>query len=1011
MGTRAALIVAVITVPLLGQTTYYLPQVVDGAVSSGTIRTTILLANIGTTPATVSITFTHDDGSPRQITFPDLGGGSQFSLTLPSGSTRILQTDGSGDGSAGAAAISSTAPLGVSTVLSAYDPTGALLSESGSGSSTANGVYVIPVDTTGGLNTGVAIYNPGPKASALTFALLDVNGAQAGSATASLSAGGHLSRLTAGDLFPGASNFQGTLTLTASTPVAAVAFRQNSTAPSYTLLEATQQSSQGLKFYLPQAADGPFNATTLRTTFLLYNLSANPAQVSLTLSQASGAPWIVNIPGQGANSTFPITLPPAGAAFLQTDGQGASTNGVAIIQSSQPIGVAAVETATDGNGNFLGETAMLQSPAQGRVLVPFDTTNNINTGLAMYNPGSQPVNITVSQLDSSGNTVASAAPLALPPGAGTTAFMSDLFPGVANVQGALWVSANDPAGGAVAVVTLRQNSTPLTIASSPAAPLPLTGAGVTITSSLDTKNQVQAAITPSGGSLALTDARGNKFSLTIPANALLSTTTITMTPVTSIAGLPAGGTFNAGVQLEPDGLELLQPALLTIALASSPSVDSIIPLGWHGGGQGIYLNLVQPQSNSLTMVLNHFSGAGVASGNDAYLTAQLLNVANVLELDQSWIAYWLNKGRLADLLGHDGDGGSDLEMARQIFANGYVDIQHFMELALETKDDDTLQCAIQWASAYENTRQVTFSGVSTFDGGIGSTIYNFILQAGTIVKNDYSQLCLSTHDPIIGFNLVGFFRANIIDAAGGNAGSFSDLQSILKSCSPTPSLNFQSEIAGTNHFSTSGGSEMAALDAKVTAQVTLAGTVTQDSFNGSGNGYTSYLLNGSAPDNYTFTFNGTAVTPAGSCTASQGPFSGSTLVVTSPQSRIDYQFTPTLSADAKLYNGQTLAQFCPVYKTKPVAVTLAVNPGSPQDSVVTDCPGASIGPLPTNYWQGFWNTTHGAASAENGVITGWQIPGSSSFAHKEYKQNLSLSIDGVQVTELENSTLDLNLAQ
>jgi hypothetical protein len=95
-----------------------------------------------------------------------------------------------------------------------------------------------------------------------------------------------------------------------------------------------------------------------------------------------------------------------------------------------------------------------------------------------------------------------------------------------------------------------------------------------------------------------------------------------------------------------------------------------------------------------------------------------------------------------------------------------------------------------------------------------------------------------------------------------------------------------------------------------------------------------------------------------------------------------------------------------VYKTTPVSVTLAVNRGIPQDGVTTTCLGAPV--AQTNYWQTFWNTVHGAMSSEGGVITGWQIPGGNSFAHKEYNQTVTLNISGVQATEQQKTTLDLN---
>src|ERR1700738_3246530 len=53
----------------------------------------------------------------------------------------------------------------------------ALLSESGTGDSSVDSAYVVAVDSTAGVKTGVALFNPGSTASALTFTLFDVNGA------------------------------------------------------------------------------------------------------------------------------------------------------------------------------------------------------------------------------------------------------------------------------------------------------------------------------------------------------------------------------------------------------------------------------------------------------------------------------------------------------------------------------------------------------------------------------------------------------------------------------------------------------------------------------------------------------------------------------------------------------------------------------------------------------------------------------------------------------------------
>src|SRR4029077_15863237 len=100
------------------------------------------------------------------------------------------------------------------------------------------------------------------------------------------------------------------------------------------------------------------------------------------------------------------------------------------------------------------------------------------------------------------------------------------------------------------------------------------------------------------------------------------------------------------------------------------------------------------------------------------LTSQLQNIGNVLDLDQSLIAYWANMGRTKELLG--GDGSGDLQRALQLYDDSYIDIQHFMELAQQTADNDTLACAATHALGYQRGREL-FRGASSNDA-IGTTI-------------------------------------------------------------------------------------------------------------------------------------------------------------------------------------------------------------------------------------------------------------------------------------------------
>src|SRR3954453_11633 len=123
-----------------------------------------------------------------------------------------------------------------------------------------------------------------------------------------------------------------------------------------------------------------------------------------------------------------------------------------------------------------------------------------------------------------------------------------------------------------------------------------------------------------GGTLTATGPDGSTYKLDIPAGALSSDPTITMTPVASIGGLPFTAAV-AGVDLQPEGLLLLKPARLTIAPAHAPPAARQVTLGWHAGGQDLHL---EPTSgNGFVFGIEHFSGYEVADGTSKQVAAQL----------------------------------------------------------------------------------------------------------------------------------------------------------------------------------------------------------------------------------------------------------------------------------------------------------------------------------------------------------------------------------------------------
>jgi hypothetical protein len=125
--------------------------------------------------------------------------------------------------------------------------------------------------------------------------------------------------------------------------------------------------------------------------------------------------------------------------------------------------------------------------------------------------------------------------------------------------------------------------------------------------SLDVTRAVSATVSEAGGVLSAVDARGARFTLTLPAQALVNTTTVTMTPIKAVAGLPTGVRFVAGVHLEPEGQRLFQLATLTISPSTPISGKRELPFTSAAGGQNAHTYPLEIQRPTPTFTLGHFS--------------------------------------------------------------------------------------------------------------------------------------------------------------------------------------------------------------------------------------------------------------------------------------------------------------------------------------------------------------------------------------------------------------------
>ncbi|GAC1477376.1 MAG: hypothetical protein NVS1B4_19950 [Gemmatimonadaceae bacterium] len=179
----------------------------------------------------------------------------------------------------------------------------------------------------------------------------------------------------------------------------------------------------------------------------------------------------------------------------------------------------------------------------------------------------------------------------------------------------LWAVAAACGGGdsATAPAPLPKTQPPPPDVPGLVAPRPLT-----ISTTVETSAAVSKLIeAKTGGTIEAVSASGNRYTLVIPPNALLTDEKIKMIPLSAARSLPFTGGLAGGVKLEPEGLRFMAPAQLTISLKKPLAVSRQMTFGYHGDGAEFYL--LPPRRDPAHIIIDvlHFSGAGVADGTEA----------------------------------------------------------------------------------------------------------------------------------------------------------------------------------------------------------------------------------------------------------------------------------------------------------------------------------------------------------------------------------------------------------
>lgn len=164
---------------------------------------------------------------------------------------------------------------------------------------------------------------------------------------------------------------------------------------------------------------------------------------------------------------------------------------------------------------------------------------------------------------------------------------------------AAWVRV---AFGVVAVSLLVPGTPPALGQSPPPA------VGVTLVPDVTTMSTVTV---DQGGYLSLFAPDGTFYTLTVPPKAVLSDVDLTMTLAGSVTGSPLGDTLVGAVDIGPSGLQLLQPAMLTITPATPVTVGEEGPFAADPDGSGFHLTPLAADPSTLTLPVDDLGVVGV----------------------------------------------------------------------------------------------------------------------------------------------------------------------------------------------------------------------------------------------------------------------------------------------------------------------------------------------------------------------------------------------------------------
>ena len=407
-------------------------------------------------PAVAGSPQSPEPDGPGSFSVPDRGGQSTTSSgtgeTLRVGYGRIRADAGSGT------------PAGIA-IFQFRDSDGVLVSEASVPATEPMRDGRIFAEVNGAVNTGLAIANPNDVPATIRFYFTDSQGVNFGNGSFELGAHQQTAQFLDQPPFNGGSSILGTLTFTASVPIAVIALRGlTNEAGEFlmtTLPVAPLSSTASDTVYFPHFADGGGWVTQV--------ILVNPTDRTITgtatfLGQGSdttpASPVTLALDDGRTGSGFDYSIPPRSTQRLTTANPpgGLTVGSVRVTPDSgnaAPSGLVVFSFASGGKTLSEAGVPALPKGSAFRVYVESSGTpeqaGSIRSGLAITNVADRSSTVTLEVTHLDGSLAVPPATLSLPPSGQVARFVDQIFSLPDNFAGVLRLTST----GEVAIVGLR----------------------------------------------------------------------------------------------------------------------------------------------------------------------------------------------------------------------------------------------------------------------------------------------------------------------------------------------------------------------------------------------------------------------------------------------------------------------------------------------------------------------------------------------------------------------------